>query len=133
VRIGMAEPPIFREFRLEFDESEIPEAYDLRFGSGVTRADDGVALLPTSTAGDWLKARSSKDKSPCGVGGATGPPERFGFIDSRFSLRASVGLIVLAPSPDMWCAVDCRLLADEEGVCVRCAGDLPGERGKFRE
>ena len=39
-----------------------------------------------------------------------------------------MGLIVRAPSPDMWCAVDCRLLADEEGVCVRCAGDLPGER-----
>ena len=64
MRIGMAEPPIFREFRLEFDESEIPEAYDLRFGSGVARADDGVALFPKSTAGDWLKARSSKDKSP---------------------------------------------------------------------
>lgn len=84
--------------------------------------------MPKSTAGDWLNARSSKDWSPWGVGGATGPPGRFGFIDSLFSLRASVGLMVLAPSPEMWCAVDCRLLADEEGVCVRCAGDLPGER-----
>jgi hypothetical protein len=39
-----------------------------------------------------------------------------------------VGLIVLAPSPEMWCAVDWRLLADEEGVCARRAEDLPGER-----
>lgn len=49
-------------------------------------------------------------------------------MDSLFSLRASVGLIVLAPSPEMWWAVDWRLLADEDGVVVRCAGVLPGER-----
>lgn len=57
----------------------------------------------------------------------------FGFIDSLFSLRASVGLIVLAPRPDMWCAVDWRLLADEDGVWVRCAGERPGDREKFME
>ena len=62
--MGIAEPPSFREFTLEFDESEMPEAYDLRFGSGVARADEGVALLPKTTAGDWLKARSSNEKSP---------------------------------------------------------------------
>jgi hypothetical protein len=39
-----------------------------------------------------------------------------------------VGLIVLAPSPEMWCAVDWRLLADEDGVCARSAEALPGER-----
>jgi hypothetical protein len=44
-----------------------------------------------------------------------------------------VGLIVLAPSPDRWCTLDCRLLAEDEGVCVRCAGDRPGERDWFRE
>lgn len=54
-------------------------------------------------------------------------------MDSRLSLRASVGLMVLAPRPDMWCAVDWRLLADDDGVCVRCAGDLPGERLWFSE
>jgi hypothetical protein len=127
-RVGIAEPPIFREFRLEFEESEIPEAYDLRFCSGVARADDGVTLLSNIIAGELLKARSSKEKSPCGVGGATGPPGAFGFIDNLFSLRASVGLIVLAPRPEMWCAVDWRLLEEEEGVCARWAGDLPGDR-----
>jgi hypothetical protein len=101
VRMGMEEPPTFKEFRLEFEESEIPEAYDLRFCSGVARADDGVTLLSKTMAGELLKARSSKGKSPCGVGGATGPPGVFGFMDNLFSLRASVGLIVLAPSPDM--------------------------------
>jgi hypothetical protein len=64
VRVGMPEPLTFRELRLELDESEIPEAYDLRFGSGVTRADDGVTLLSNKIAGELLKARSSKEKSP---------------------------------------------------------------------
>lgn len=50
-------------------------------------------------------------------------------MDSLLSLRASVGLIVRAPSPDMCGAVDCRLLDEDEGVYDRCAaGDLPGER-----
>lgn len=40
-------------------------------------------------------------------------------MDSLRSRRASVGLMVLAPSPDIWGAVDCRLLEVEEGVCVR--------------
>lgn len=115
-RVGMAEPPLVKEFRLEFEESDIPEAYDLRFCSGVARADEGVTLLSKSMAGELLKARSSKDMSPCGVGGATGPPGALGFIERRFNLRASVGLIVLAPRPEMWCTVDCRLAEDEEGV-----------------
>lgn len=33
------------EFRLELDDNETPEVYDLRFCSGVARADDGVMLL----------------------------------------------------------------------------------------
>jgi hypothetical protein len=50
-------------------------------------------------------------------------------MDSLLSLRASVGLMVRAPSPDMCGAVDCRLLDEDEGVYDRCAtGDLPGER-----
>jgi len=115
-RVGMAEPPLVKEFRLEFEESDIPEAYDLGFCSGVARADEGVTLLSKSIAGELLKARSSNDMSACGVGGATGPPGALGFIDKRFSLRASVGLMVLAPSPEMWWTVDWRLLEEEEGV-----------------
>lgn len=98
----------------------------------MARADDGVTLLSNNIAGEFLKARSSNEKSPWGVGGATGPPGAFGFIDSLFNLRVSVGLIVLAPSPEMWCAVDCRLLADEDGVWARCAEDLPGDRPWLR-
>ena len=127
-RIGPLDWASFSEFKLEFDDSDMPDVYDLRFCSGVSRADDGVMLLLYMTAGDWLKARSSKDWSPCGVGGPFGPLGGLGFIDNRLSLRASVGLIVLAPRPEICGAVDCRLLDEEEGVCVRWAGDLPGER-----
>lgn len=52
VRKGIDEGPTFSEFKLELDESDIPEAYDLRFCSGVARADDGVMLPPTAKAGD---------------------------------------------------------------------------------
>lgn len=124
VRRGMDDGgPTLSELRLELDERETPEAYDFRFCSGVARADDGVMLPPSLMAGDWLKARSSNEASPWGVGGPTGPPGGcccwFGFIDSRLSRRASVGLMVLAPRPEMCGAVDWRLLAAEEGVCDR--------------
>ena len=121
VRSGIEEPPTFKELMLDVEDKEMPEAYDLRFCSGVARAEDGVSLFLIDIAGDWLKACSSKLKSPWGVGGPTGPPGTgmLGFIDSRFNLRASVGLMVLAPRPK-WCGtVDCRLLADDEGVCSR--------------
>ena len=48
-----------------------------------------------------------------------GPLGKFGFIDMRFNRRASVGLIVRAPSPVTWCMVDCLLADVVEGVCVR--------------
>lgn len=101
VRRGIEEPPTFRELMLEVEDKEMPEAYDLRFCSGVARAEEGVSLFLIDIPGDWLKGWSSKVKSPCGVGGPTGPPGTgmFGFMDRRFSRRASVGLIVLAPRP----------------------------------
>jgi hypothetical protein len=55
-------------------------------------------------------------------------------MDNRFILLVSVGLIVRAPSPVEGCAglfpgiSDIRLLDDDEGVPVRRAGDLPGDR-----
>jgi len=33
------------EFKLELDDNETPEVYDLRFSSGVARAEEGVMLL----------------------------------------------------------------------------------------
>jgi hypothetical protein len=46
--------PTLKELRLEFEEMEIPEAYDFRFGfwSGVALADDGVTLFLKIIAGD---------------------------------------------------------------------------------
>ena len=55
-----------------------------------------------------------------GTGGA------WGIIDSLFNLRASVGLIVLAPSPVAWWGIaDALLFAEEDGVPVR-PPDRPG-------
>lgn len=56
-----------------------------------------------------------------------GPPGILGAMDNLLSLRASVGLIVLAPRPLTWCIVDWRLLDDDEGVCEPSVG-RPGER-----
>jgi hypothetical protein len=54
-------------------------------------------------------------------------------MDSLLSLRASVGLIVRAPSPEMCGAVDWRLLDADEGVNDLCAaGDRPGEGIELR-
>jgi hypothetical protein len=52
MRMGIEDPPTLSEFKLEFDDSEMPEAYDLRFCSGVARADDGVTLLTKGMTGD---------------------------------------------------------------------------------
>ena len=47
-------------------------------------------------------------------------------MESRFALLASVGLMVLAPSPLRM--TDCRLLFPDDGVCVRLGPFLPGDR-----
>jgi hypothetical protein len=41
-----------KELRLEFEDSDMPEAYDFRFCSGVPRAEDGVTLFSNNNAGD---------------------------------------------------------------------------------
>ena len=41
-----------KELRLEFEDIDMPEAYDFRFCSGVSRAEDGVTLFSNSKAGD---------------------------------------------------------------------------------
>lgn len=99
-RIGIPVPN-FNEFKLELEDTDMPDAKDFLFCSGVAQAEDGVMLFPKARAGESLKARSSNEASPWGVGGPTGPLGRFWFMDSLRNLRASVGLIVLAPNPDM--------------------------------
>lgn len=59
---------------------------------------------------------------------AAGSGGAWGIIDNRFSLCASVGLMVRAPSPVAWCGIrDILLFAEEDGVPVR-AEDFPGVR-----
>ena len=56
----------------------------------------------------------------CGIGGAGGA------IDIRFIRRASVGLIVRAPSPVAWCGITEARFEDEEGVVAKPAGFFTG-------
>lgn len=85
-----------------FDElTESPELYDFRLISGVVLDDEGVpeAFLGI-IEGDLDSARVSIDT---GGGGGTlvevGVFCDAGMVESRFILRVSVGLIVLAPRP----------------------------------
>lgn len=87
---------------LELDDSERPECTDLRlFSMGVPRfEEDGVTLFLKAVAGEYVSARLSSVGSGCGVvGRLLGKAGELGIIDIRFILRASVGLIVLAPKP----------------------------------
>ncbi len=112
------------------DEFEIPELYDLRFGSGVVREEDGVSIFRGITGGE-----GSSGVSACGVGGVNGSGGGFGIMDILFSLRASVGLIVRAPRP-VACAlpgmIETLLLLDEgvfDNGKLGLAGDLPALPG----
>lgn len=83
------------------DELEMPELYDLRFGSGVVREEDGVTLFRGIKDGEGAACRPVEGGgSICeGVGGVNGIGGGLGIIDILLSLRASVGLIVRAPKP----------------------------------
>ena len=98
-----------------FDETDSPELYDFRFGSGVVRLDDGVTLFLGRNEGDCVDdtGRAAGKGSVC-VGGVWGIG---GTIDIRFIRRASVGLMVRAPKP-VACGgtTDIRFEEEEEGV-----------------
>ena len=87
------------------EDNDCPELYDLRFGSGVVLEEDGVTLFRLAGPGDCPEDMGLiVGKSGWGVGGACeirfwGRGGAGGMIDMRFILRASVGLIVRAPSP----------------------------------
>lgn len=107
-----------------------PELYDLRFGSGVVREDDGVSILLGTIEGEDLDESSDgNEASGEFIGGVKGNGGAFGIIDIRFNRRASVGLIVRAPRP-VACALpgitDNRLL--DEGVWFLCVLGLAGDR-----
>ena len=65
--------------------------------SGVVLDEEGVEILRGSIEGDREEFRI--DTSGWAVGGVWGIGGGCCNIDNRFALRASVGLIVLAPSP----------------------------------
>ena len=77
----------------------------MRFGSGVVLEDDGVRLFRFAVLGDCADDLGLMGgNSGWGVGGACemrfcGRGGAGGMMDIRFNLRASVGLIVRAPSP----------------------------------
>lgn len=93
--------------------------------SGVVREDDGVDTLRGSIEGE--RERERRLSSGCGVGGVFGIGGAGCIIDNRFARRASVGLIVLAPSPVAIGVPDpgiMDILFVDEGVVVRFPGDF---------
>lgn len=110
-----------------FDEVDTTELRDLRLGSGVVRADDGVILFRGIGAGDVAGSGLVEKGSACGVVGVWGTGGALGMIDILFILRASVGLMVRAPRPVACGAITDILLLDD-GEFVPGPVDLPGER-----
>jgi hypothetical protein len=101
--------------------------------SGVVLEDEGVDTFLGNIEGD-LDEVLFDNASGCGVGGVLGMGGGFCKMDSRFALRASVGLTVLAPSPVAWDApigmpgiTDIRFAA-EDGVVVPRPFCRPGDR-----
>lgn len=77
------------------DEMDRPELYDLRCGSGVVPCDDGVTLLRGIMDGlAGLDRPVSRGADSAGGGGGVLS------MESRLSRLASVGLMVLAASPE---------------------------------
>lgn len=110
-----------------FDEVDTADMRDLRLGSGVVRADDGVTLFRGIGAGDVAGSSFVEKGSGCGVVGVWGIGGALGMIDILFILRASVGLMVRAPRPVACGAITDILLLDN-GEFVPGPVDLPGER-----
>lgn len=93
----------------------------------MVRADDGVILFRGIGAGDVAGSGFVEKGSGCGVVGVWGIGGALGMIDILFILRASVGLMVLAPRPVACGAITDILLLDN-GEFVPGPVDLPGER-----
>lgn len=52
-----------------FDDNDNPELYDLRFGSGVVRLEEGVTLFLGRREGDWVDDTGRMGSGSVGVGG----------------------------------------------------------------
>ena len=93
--------------------------------SGVVRDDDGVETFRGSIDGEREEVR--RVCSGCGVGGVLGMGGAGCMIDNLFARRASVGLIVLAPSPVAMGVPDpgiTDIRFEDDGVVVRLLGDF---------
>jgi hypothetical protein len=100
---------------LPVESSDRAELWDFRFISGVAREEEGVEPFCGSINGEggpWDVGESGDRPEDMGIGGACR-------VDNRFNRRASVGLIVRAPSP-VACGgmVERRLLEFEFGVII---------------
>lgn len=92
------------------EAAERPELYDFRLASGVVRDEEGVKDLRGSMEGERDEARVSLASGRGTLDSCWAPSRQLtplaralgGMTDMRFSLRASVGLTVLAPRPVAW-------------------------------
>lgn len=101
--------------------------------SGVVLEEDGVTLFRAKNDGDCVADPKPDEESGCGVGGVCGIGGAFCMIDNLFNLRASVGLMVRAPSPVACEGITDRRLADDDGVVVLLSVDRPGDRVVWRD
>lgn len=96
----------------------------------MVRDEDGVVIFRGSIDGECEECRA--EISGGAVGGVCGSGGGCCNIDNRFALRASVGLIVLAPSPVAWFpwgipGITDILFAEDEGVVVTLPFCRPGD------
>lgn len=109
------------------------ELYDFRFGSGVVLLDEGVALFRGIKDGDCAHDRGREDMGSAWVGGVYGIGGTAVTTDALSIRRASVGLMVRAPSPVACGGTTDILLDDEEGVVAPDVAFLTGDRAALVE
>ena len=100
----------------------------MRLCSGVVLEEDGVTLFRVKSDGDCVTDPNPEEESGCGVGGVFGIGGAGCNIDNLFNLRASVGLIVRAPSPVACAGITDIRFAEDDGVFAVLSADLPGDR-----
>lgn len=115
------------------DDIDKPELYDFRFGSGVVLVDEGVALFRGIKDGDCAHDCGREGMRSAWVGGVCGIGGTGVTADILSIRRASVGLMVRAPSPVACGGIAEILLDDEEGVVAPDVAFFTGVRAALVE
>ena len=115
------------------EDIDKPELYDFRFGSGVVLLDEGVALFRGIRDGDCEDECGREGMRSAWVVGVYGIGGTGVNVDILSIRRASVGLMVRAPSPVACGGITDILLDKEEGVVAPHVAFLTGVRAALVE